>query len=94
MPHSLRHGGATYDFLRGMSIEQIMFRGRWVSMESARRYVQTCKALLIRQRVPQHLHDVGTLLGSRIEEVLVLFRDSVEVSTRAASTRRVRFSHN
>jgi integrase len=88
VPHSLRHGGATYDFLRVRSIEQIMFRGRWVSMESARRYVQTCKALLIRQQVPQHLHDLGTQLGSGIEEVLTLLRESVEVETRAAPSAR------
>ena len=92
VPHSFRHGGATRDFLMGRSIEQIMFRGRWVSMESARRYIQTSRALLIMLDIPQQLADAGSFLASRIDTVLVFFRDSVAVQTRAASVRRVRFA--
>ena len=39
-PHSLRHGGATADFLRGMSVNDIQLRGRWRCFESLRRYLQ------------------------------------------------------
>jgi integrase len=35
-PHSLRHGGASTDFLRGVGIEDIMVRGRWQANKSAR----------------------------------------------------------
>ena len=56
VPHSFRHGGATTDNLLGHSIEQIMFRGRWRSMDSARRYIQTGRALLAAQRVPRRVH--------------------------------------
>jgi integrase len=59
VPHSLRHGGATSDFLRTKSIEFVQFRGRWKSMESARRYVQTARALLAAQQVPQRLNALG-----------------------------------
>ena len=70
VPHSLRHGGATCDFLRTKSIEFVQFRGRWKSMESARRYVQTARALLAAQRVPQHLNALGQLLGDSLSDVM------------------------
>lgn len=70
VPHSLRHGGATNDFLRTKSIEFVQFRGRWKSMESARRYVQTARALLAAQQVPQRLNELGELLGDSLSEVM------------------------
>lgn len=45
--HSLRHGGATHDFLSGVSIEDILHRGRWRSNNSARRYIQAARAALV-----------------------------------------------
>ncbi len=38
-PHSLRHGGATTDFLRGLAVADIQFRGRWKCFESLCRYL-------------------------------------------------------
>lgn len=70
VPHSFRHGGATYAHQHGATIEQIMYRGRWVALESARRYIQTARALLIRQDVPSHLNDAGLLLAPHIDAVL------------------------
>ena len=35
VPHSLRHGGATRDFLSGRPLEDILVRGRWASTKSA-----------------------------------------------------------
>lgn len=45
-PHSLRHGGATLDFLRGFPLDDILTRGRWSSVGSARHYIQEGPALL------------------------------------------------
>lgn len=70
VPHSFRHGGATYSHLRGATIEQIMYRGRWVALESARRYIQTARALLIIQTIPQRLNDTGRVLAPTIDVVL------------------------
>jgi integrase len=70
VPHSLRHGGATSDFLRGHTIEQIMYRGRWKSMESARRYIQTGRALLVTLSLPAHLHETGLALSVGLVPVL------------------------
>jgi hypothetical protein len=47
VPHSLRHGGATHDYLMDISLEKILHRGRWASMKSARHYVQSGRALLL-----------------------------------------------
>lgn len=85
VPHSFRHGGATCDFLRGNTIEQIMFRGRWVSMESARRYIQTARALLMLHHVPTDVNQSGKALAPHIDRVMKLLLESVPIYRRPAS---------
>jgi len=87
VPHSLRHGGATYDYLRGRTVEQIMFRGRWVAMESARRYIQTSRALLIMLQIPPQLGHTAAVVAPHVDSLLPLLMDSV-----LQSRTRVRFS--
>jgi len=70
VPHSFRHGGATFLFQRGASIEDIMFRGRWVALESARRYIQMARGLLITLDIPTRLHQAGALFAPSIDRVL------------------------
>lgn len=53
--HSLRHGGATRDYMRGAPVEEILFRGRWASTKTTRRYVQCTRARLLDQRLPRVL---------------------------------------
>lgn len=55
-PHSLRHGGATADLQAGVPLDQVVLRGRWASLESARRYLQTALAhsLAVGVLEPQH----------------------------------------
>lgn len=55
VPHSLRHGGATRQHLLGKSMEDILLRGRWASTKSARRYIQSGRALLLSMQVPPAL---------------------------------------
>jgi integrase len=65
VPHSLRHGGATHWFRSGKSIEHIMQRGRWRSRKSADRYIQSGRALLLSQQVPDGvIARVHTVKGS------------------------------
>lgn len=60
VPHSLRHGGAThYHHVLSMSMEDVLKRGRWVSMESARRYVQTGVAVLMDYEIPGHIKELA-----------------------------------
>jgi len=90
VPHSLRHGGATADFLTGATIEQVMFRGRWQSMQSARRYIQSGRALLAAQQVPSHVNRLGILLDDDLMAVMGYLMDSVPLVL--PSRRRVRFA--
>lgn len=77
VPHSFRHGGATYYHLRGATIEQIMFRGRWVALGSARRYIQTAQAMLTVLNIPAGLNQTGLQLAPHIDLVLAHLRATV-----------------
>ena len=59
VPHSCRHGGATYDHINGKNIEDIMLRGRWKSNSSARNYIQSLKALILTTNIPDNIHIMG-----------------------------------
>jgi len=91
VPHSLRHGGATHDFMQGRSIEQIMFRGRWKAMEPARRYIQQGRAMLAQQNVPLELHRAGTSLARCLVPIMQHYFHTVP-SQRLGSRRRVTFA--
>eukprot|EP00899_Mesostigma_viride_P025481 jgi/Mesvir1/6117/Mv25311-RA.1 len=52
--HSLRHGGATHDAVRGVSAGEIQLRGRWRSARSVAHYVGLHRALL-NQSIPASL---------------------------------------
>lgn len=94
-PHSLRHGGATDDFLRNGSIERVQFRGRWKQLESVRRYVQTARAMLAAQQVPRQVNELGILLDRDLAVVLLHLIRTIPVaairSGRHAENRRVTF---
>jgi hypothetical protein len=93
VPHSFRHGGATCDYLRGRSINDIMFRGRWAALESAARYVQTARALLILQRIPTELNQVGAALATDLAGTMQLLLEAIPVTGLPfPGVRRVRFS--
>jgi integrase len=89
VPHSFRHGGATFAFQRGTRIEDIMYRGRWVSLESARRYIQTARALLILLDIPNRLHQQGTLFAPHLDGIMQHLWTSVPSAAR--KDRRVWF---
>ena len=62
VPHSLRHGGATHDHLRGMPLEDILRHGRWASTKSARHYIQAGRALLLSAEIPEDVLDLAQAL--------------------------------
>lgn len=53
VPHSLRHGGATHDFISGVPIETVLAKGRWQSTKSARHYIQAGRSILLSTTIPQ-----------------------------------------
>ena len=91
VPHSLRHGGATHDFLRTGSIEHVQFRGRWKSMESSRRYIQQSHALLAAQQVPSNLNQLGALFSDSLVGVIAGLRAAVADVVPRSRSRRVTF---
>jgi integrase len=91
VPHSLRHGGATADFLLSGSIERVQFRGRWKSMESLRTYVQTARALLAAQDVPPALNQLGAQLADSLLPVMTHLLSSVPGVQPLRRQRRVAF---
>jgi integrase len=77
VPHSLRHGGATHDYLLGASIEQIMDRGRWRGMDSAKTYLQTGRVLLASQHLPASLVRLGADYDAVLAPLVLQLMDSV-----------------
>jgi integrase len=64
--HSLRHGGATHLFIKGWKIADIMQRGRWKSSESADRYIQAGRSLLMQQQVPSAVAQAGAVVSRHL----------------------------
>jgi hypothetical protein len=94
VPHSLRHGGATADFLRTQDIARVQFRGRWklqetarTYLQTARTYLQTARALLAAQRVPARLNQ----LGAQLDADLLSIMSDLFAQSPAEPARRVRF---
>lgn len=49
--HSLRHGRATEEDLKGTPLEDILRLGRWAAAKSGRHYIQSGRALMLRNVV-------------------------------------------
>jgi len=72
VPHSLRHGGATRQHLLGRPMEDILLRGRWASTKSARRYIQSGRAMLMTMDVPRRAQDLARAISSELLLLLTL----------------------
>ena len=71
--HSLRHGGATLDYMKGtMSFEDIQVRGRWHHPDTCKRYLQVGSSLMHALRLPSQITVVGDRLLSDPERLLKL----------------------
>jgi len=57
-PHSLRHGGASFDYQSGVLMQDIIARGRWRQPKSAQRYIQSGHSLLLASRLPESVRQV------------------------------------
>lgn len=68
--HSLRHGGATHDFIRDVPLPTIQVRGRWARFENMLRYVQAGRGRLIERELPRWAVDAGLLFIERPLEAL------------------------
>jgi integrase len=72
VPHSLRHGGATrFRHVFNWSVENVLERGRWQSIGSARRYIQSGKAVLLVDEIPESYIELGQQIS---KDILLYFR--------------------
>ena len=69
--HSFRHGGATCAYLAGATIEQIVYRGRWRRLESARIYIQAGRALMTTWSIPSGLNASGQTIAAELLPTMV-----------------------
>jgi integrase len=70
-PHSLRHGGASFDHLSEVPLADIISRGRWRQQKSAQRYIQSGRALLLSSRLPVSVLQVDQEWQSNPEQFLL-----------------------
>lgn len=57
--HSCRHGFATLLFARTGNMDLCLVRGRWAATSSARVYIQSGRALLVKTRIPAKAAELG-----------------------------------
>ena len=69
-PHSLRHGGATEDFLKQVPLADILFRGRWAASKSATTYVQSGRALLLTASIPMQVAQLSSHVSTNVFSLL------------------------
>jgi integrase len=82
--HSLRHGGATHLFAEvGMGIAEIAEHGRWASVDSARHYLQQCRALLM-ARAAEPVVALGRRLAVDVARAIALAQESHTAAAAAA----------
>lgn len=72
VPHSLRHGGATRDYHNGMSMADVMQRGRWAVSKSAAHYIQQGRQLMMMRHVPPFVDHFGRVAGRHLAISLLL----------------------
>lgn len=90
VPHSLRHGGATYGYLTGMSFVDIQVRGRWASLKSCTGYVQMFRQALISRTFPPSIAAACHIINMKplsllIGEAIKLCASHVPVSSSSSS---------
>ena len=66
--HSLRHGGATSDYLKNRGLPFIQDRGRWASLKSAQHYIQMGRSLLVASTssIPRASLDLADALAADV----------------------------
>ena len=80
VPHSLRHGGATRDYLNDVPIADVMVRGRWRAPKSAVHYIQQGRQLQMLRTVPPFVDAAGRSVSADLAQSL-LAADALSQST-------------
>ncbi len=63
--YSIRRGGATHAFTEGISMDQLVIKGRWQNAKTARIYLDSGRAALVQLRFSSHSsHRIDTAINS------------------------------
>ena len=74
--YSLRRGGASHAFASGQSFDQLLVKGRWQSVKTARVYLDSGRAQLIQLRLPSEAVHKVSLFGGKVFEFIEQLRQS------------------
>jgi integrase len=73
-PHALRHGGVTFDHMRGIPVKDLMLCGRWKSESALTIYVQTASVLLLDTHITNEQFQSAKIIHENIIRVMNILR--------------------
>lgn len=74
--YSLRRGGASHAFASGQSFDQLLVKGRWQSVKTARVYLDSGPAQLIQMRLPAEATAKVQVFGRIVSNFIEQLRQS------------------
>ena len=74
--YSLRRGGASHAFASGQSFDQLLVKGRWQSVKTARVYLDSGRAQLIQLRLPSEAVRKVSHFGATVLEFIEQLRQN------------------
>jgi len=83
--YSLRRGGASHAFASGQTFDQLLVKGRWQSVKTARVYLDSGRAQLIQMRLPSESVCKVQQFSSRITEFIEQLRQNFPTSQKKRS---------
>lgn len=89
VPHSLRHGGATHDYISATRTpEEVRVRGRWRREKSMQHYVGSMRSALALLSVPEAVVRTGHVLGRRLRHTFMAALEHASRTAEAVAFRR------
>ena len=73
-PHSLRHGGCTYDHMRGVHVQDLMQRGRWRSQNALNTYIQSGSIFLFDTILTDKMFAAARTIDQQLVKVMNLLK--------------------
>ena len=74
-PHSLRHGGCTYDHMKGMKVQDLMQRGRWRSQTALTIYVQAGSVFLFDTQLTDVMFKAARTFDAQLVKVMTILKN-------------------
>ena len=85
VPHSLRHGGATTDYMLKVPVVDIKVRGRWSQLKTVERYMQAGEAAIGSVFIPDSVIESGERVARDLAKSLTSAARAFNAARTAAS---------